>query len=324
MRKLIGCALAAIFLSASAAVAQTAADDPVLVELRGVKVYKSDYEAELLKLPANVRPGFANSSQRVGDLLTRLIVQKVLAAEAQERKLAETPANAARLRAEMDRAMAQLRIAEIERQAGREFDARKAQFEPRARELYTLNRKKYEVPERITASHILFDLRKHTKEEGEKLAREARAKVLAGADFNQLAKEISEDPSAAVNAGRIESFASTDMDPAFAKAAFALKNPGDISEPVLSQFGWHVIKLEQRKPAGVRSYEEVREMIIADARRKYVEEKRDAAINEIRTDPSGVLNQPAIDALIVRVDPEVVKRMQDETTKAAPGAPAPK
>lgn len=325
MQHLLTGALVALILAVSTALAQTSPADPVLVEIAGVKLYKSEYDIEILKLPSTARPGFANSAQRVNDLLTRLIVQKVLAAQAQERKLAEQPAYAARMRVEMERLLAQLRVSEIEEQAGREFDARKPQFEARARELYAVDRKKYETPERLTVSHILFDLRKHTREEGEKLAREARAKVMAGADFNQLAKEISEDPSAGMNGGRIENFARPDMDPAFASAAFALAKPGDVSEPVLSQFGWHVIRLEERKPAGVRSFEDVREVIIGEARKKYIDEKRDTVINGIRADPSMKVNQPAVDALVIRVDPELVKRLQDGATKGSPpGTAAPK
>ena len=317
-------ALAALLLLTPVAHAQTDASDVVLVEIAGVKLYKSDYEAELLKLPPSIRPGFANSAQRVNDLLTRLIVQKVLAEQAQAEKLAERPDNAARLRVEVERVMAQMRVAEIERQAGREFDARRPQFDARARELYVVDRKKYETPERVTASHILFDLRKHSKEEGEKLAREARAKAISGADFNQLAKEVSEDPSVTVNGGRIEKFARGDMDPAFAAAAFALAKPGDVSEPVLSQFGWHVIKFESRTPAGVRSFDEVRDSIIADARKKYIDDKRDAVINTIRGDPAMKVNQPAVDALVVRADGEAVKQMLEQAGKLpAAGAGAP-
>src|SRR5262245_53789175 len=123
----------ALFVIAQACFAQSTAPDAVLVEIGTIKLMKSDYEAELLKLPPSIRPGFANSPQRVNDLLNRMIVQKVLAAQAEERKLAETPANAARIRLEMERVLAQLRIADIEERAGREFDARRSQFEARAR-----------------------------------------------------------------------------------------------------------------------------------------------------------------------------------------------
>ena len=51
------------------------------------------------------------------------------------------------------------------------------------------------------------------------------------------------------------------MVPEFEEAAFALEEPGDISEPVQSQFGWHVIKLEEKKPSSVISYDEIKPQI---------------------------------------------------------------
>jgi len=70
--------------AALGASAQVGPDDPVLVENATAKVYRSDYEAELLKLPAEIRPGFANNQKRIGDLLTRLLVQKTLASQAEK------------------------------------------------------------------------------------------------------------------------------------------------------------------------------------------------------------------------------------------------
>jgi peptidyl-prolyl cis-trans isomerase C len=309
----LACGLAAALVLFNApAYAQAPATDPVLVEYGQVKLYRSEYEAELQKLPADIRPGFANSPRRVIDLLNRMIVQKALAAQAREQRLAEAPEFAARYHVELDRVLAQLRVAELEDRAGREFDARREQFESRARELYIVERKKYERPEQVSASHILFDLRKHSKDEALALANQARAKIAAGADFNQLAKAISEDPSAASNSGRLDFFTRADMDAAFAEAAFALKQPGDVSQPVLSQFGWHVIKLEQRRPAGVRSFDEVRNLIMADLRTKYVDDKRDAVVNAIRADPALKLNQDAVDALVIRTDPEMLKRLKEQ------------
>src|SRR4030095_10677665 len=115
--------LAAPMLSNS----QTSAADPVLVETGTVKIYRSEYDAALLKLRADVRAGFGNSPRRVGDLLMSMLIDKTLAAQARERKIADTPENAARLRLEVDRTLAQLRIADVEEAAVREFDARMPQ-----------------------------------------------------------------------------------------------------------------------------------------------------------------------------------------------------
>ena len=98
------------------------------------------------------------------------------------------------------------------------------------------------------------------------------------------------------------------MDPAFSDAAFALKNVGDISEPVLSSFGYHLIRLDGRKPARAKSFEEVSGEIMAQERARFITEKREEALATIRDDPLARLNQKAVDALVVGVDPEAVKK----------------
>jgi parvulin-like peptidyl-prolyl isomerase len=308
--------IASLALSAAlGAQAQVSADDPVLAENGPVKVYRSDYEAELMKVPADIRPGFANNQKRINELLTRLLVQKSLAAQPQTAALARDPQTAVRIRLEAERVLAQLRLEDIEKRAGAEFDARRSQMEGRARELYLAERARFALPERISASHILIDAKKHTREEGRRLADAARARVIAGEDFNKVAKEVSEDPSTASNEGRLGYFMRAEMDPAFADAAFALRN-GEVSEPVLSSFGWHVIKLTDRKPAVQRSFDEVRDLVYAEMRKRYIDEQREAAIAVVRDDPHVKINRDAVDALYVRPGDA------GAAASAAAGAPA--
>jgi peptidyl-prolyl cis-trans isomerase C len=319
--------LLAVLFSVSAA-AQISADDPVLVDNGSVKVYRSDYEAELLKVPADIRPGFANNQRRINEVLTRLLVQKSLAAQPETAALARSPQTAVRIRLEAERVLAQLRLEDVENRAGAEFDARRPQLESRARELFLAERRKFDVPEQVSASHILIDAKKHTREEGRRLAEAARARVMAGADFNAVAKEVSEDPSVGNNAGKLGFFNRADMDPGFADAAFALKKPGDISEPVLSSFGWHVIKLEERKPAVQRTFDEVRELVFAEMRKRHIDEQREAAIAAVRDDPHIKVNREAVDALYVPVPPDAALRApnagaQDPAAKAAPAVRPP-
>jgi len=294
----------------SSALAQSAPNpDEVLVENRWTKITRAEYEAELLRLPADIRGGFAVSLKRVTELLTRLLVTKTLAIQARAGDLYKD-AEAQRRRAlEIDRVDAGVLIAKIEEDAGKEFDTRKQQFEARARELYLAAREsKYRAPEQVAASHILLDTKKRSKEDALKLADETRAKIMAGADFNELARQVSDDPSAARNAGHIDYFDRKQMDPAFSNAAFALKNVGDLSEPVLSSFGYHLIRLDGRKPARAKSFEEVKGEIMAQERARFITEKREEALAVIRDDPLAKINQNAVDALVVRVDPEVLKK----------------
>jgi peptidyl-prolyl cis-trans isomerase C len=297
---------AAVLLSPGALAQAGRAADEVMVENSFAKVTRGDYEAELLRLPSDIRGGFANNGKRVYDLLSRLLLTKSLAAEARKAGLDKDPKVQPRLGLEVDRLHAGLQVAKIEEDAGRIFDKRRPQLEARARELYLANRDKYRVPEQVAASHILFDTKKHTLDEAMRLAQETRTKIVAGADFNALAKQVSDDPTAQRNDGHIDYFDKTQMDPAFVDAAFALKNVGDISEPVRSSFGYHLIRLEGRHPATVRPFDQVKESILASERARFVDEQRETALAPLRNDPATKVNEAAVNALIITIDPEKV------------------
>ena len=140
-------------------------------------------------------------------------------------------------------------VERIEIEAGREFDARGGN-DAIARERYLVNSAKYRAPEQVTVTHLLFGMPKHSSDDARALAVAARARILAGTDMGVLAREISEDPSAERNNGKLDWFTREQVDPSFAAAAFALKNTNDVSEPVLSGFGWHHIRLDGRRAEG--------------------------------------------------------------------------
>jgi peptidyl-prolyl cis-trans isomerase C len=116
----------------------------------------------------------------------------------------------------------------------------------------------------VRASHILLKLDQNAAadEKAKTLAkaRELSAKARAGADFAALAKANSADGSAAMG-GDLGFFPRGRMVPEFEAAAFSLK-VGQVSQPVLSQFGYHVIKVTERKPEGVPTLEELTPKIV--------------------------------------------------------------
>ncbi|MCC7328464.1 MAG: peptidylprolyl isomerase [Burkholderiales bacterium] len=315
--------LAAAF-GVSLASAQAPAADTVLISNSHARVTFAEYEAELRKLPADLRIGFANSSRRVHDLLTRMLVQNTLAAQARAAKLDASPEARLRIELEVNRALAQLMAESVETQAAAEFDASRASYEVRARELFLIDRAKFATPAQVSATHILFDTKKHGADEARKLADQARTKIIAGTDMAELARTDSDDPSASTNGGSLGWFAQKDMDPAFAAAAFALQKPGDVSEPVLSQFGWHVIRLDGKRPARTPSFDEARDTIMAELKKRYVDGKREAAINAIRRDPQMHLNREAVDALTPKVDIDEARRRLGLVPGGAAPATAPR
>lgn len=288
------------------------APDTVLISNSLASVTRREYDAELTKLPADMRDGFGSNPRRVNDLLVRMLVQKSLAAKARAAKLDATPENAARIALEVDRLLAALEVDAVERAAAAEFDANLARYESRAREMYLVDKASYTTPAQVSAAHILFDTtKKYTPADARRKAEETRAKLVAGADFAALARELSDDPASGQAGGQLGWFAEKQMDPAFGAAAFALQKPGDLSPPVLSAYGWHIIRLDEKRPGALQPYPEVRDKILGELKRRYVDEKREAAIAALRSDPKTAVNDAAVQALTPKVDRDAVRRAQE-------------
>lgn len=138
--------------------------------------------------------------------------------------------------------------------------------ESEAKKYYDARPDLFETEVLLTASHILKMAK--TEEEfdrAEEQIIEIRKKIENGEAFVDLIKKESDDSQ---NEGHLGTFGKGRMVPPFEKAAFALK-VGEISEPVKSQFGWHLIELHDRKEPEVTSFEEVKEKII-----EYLGERR--------------------------------------------------
>jgi peptidyl-prolyl cis-trans isomerase C len=126
-----------------------------------------------------------------------------------------------------------------------------ASTEAALRKLYDDTVKTVKPEEEVHARHILL--------ETEDDAKKAQERVKGGEDFAKVAKEVSKDPGSA-DGGDLGFFTKDRMVKEFADAAFALK-PGEVSSPVKSQFGWHVIRLEERRTKPVPTFEQVKPQI---------------------------------------------------------------
>lgn len=189
-----------------------------------------DMAQDLAQMPAEERRAF---------LVRILIDMKVMSAAAREAGMDQTEIFAQRQKYLEERALRRAYFNEAiagavtEEAARAEYDAFVQQFEPQ---------------EEVRASHILVE----TEEEANAL----KAEIDGGADFAELARENSIDPGAA-NGGDLGFFGRGMMVQPFDEAVFAMANPGDVSAPVQSQFGWHVIRLEEKRDSAPPSFEQV-------------------------------------------------------------------
>ena len=107
-------------------------------------------------------------------------------------------------------------------------------------DFFNRNRSLYDTPEQVCARHILVK----TKPEADSIEGQLRR----GGDFAAIARKNSQDPGSASKGGDLGCFGQTQMVPPFSAAAFSLR-PGQISQPVQTQFGWHIIQVQSKKPA---------------------------------------------------------------------------
>lgn len=121
----------------------------------------------------------------------------------------------------------------------------------------------FKMPERVHASHILVKVEPNAtqddKDKALKKMKDIQKRIKKGEDFATVAKEVSDCPSKA-NGGDLGFFPRGKMDPKFEEAAFALK-PGEVSDIVETQFGYHLIKLAEKKEAGAETYETVKDVL---------------------------------------------------------------
>ncbi|MEQ1710830.1 MAG: peptidylprolyl isomerase [Hyphomicrobium sp.] len=215
----------------------------IVAKVNGKALTNADIQRAESEIGADL--GSLPEQQRRRALVEFLIENQIFADAAEEQKLGAGAGFDGRMQYFRRRAL---------RDAYFDKNVKEQISEGAAKSFYDDQVKGMKPDEEVQARHILVD--------SEDKAKELAAKVKAGGDFVALAKENSKDPGSKDEGGMLGYFSRGQMVPAFEDAAFALKK-GDISAPVKSQFGWHVIKLEDRRPKKLPSFDEVKERILS-------------------------------------------------------------
>ena len=257
IRQIFIVALALVFLSGPDAVAQNQVSEGTVATVDGIAITYNDVslvEDELMAVY-----GQLPEEQRF-QTLVGYMVNRILASEAAKKAGLENDADVAKIKAFMERkALQDVYIAKMLMERVREEDVTA---------YYDKEIKNGPVEEEVRARHILLD------------NREAADAVMAdlenGADFAALAKERSKGPSGP-SGGDLGYFSKQSMVPAFSDAAFKLA-AGETSPPVQTQFGWHVIRVEDRRNRPIPPFDQVRDQIyqllISEAQRDIYDEMR--------------------------------------------------
>src|SRR6202171_852191 len=234
--------------------------NPVLAKVNGAEIRQSDLtlaEEELGPSLAQMDP-----ATKKENVLAFLIDMKIVAKAAEAKKIEDRDDFKARLAFTRSRLLMDNLLA-VEGKAATTDDAMKKVYEDASKQITS--------DKEVHARHILVE----TEDEAKAVAEELKK----GADFAELAKKKSKDPGAS-DGGDLGFFTKDQMVPEFSNVAFAL-DPGKISDPVKSQFGWHIIKVEEKRTRKAPEFEQVKGQIETYVTRKaqadYVAKLREAA-----------------------------------------------
>lgn len=266
---MLGTLALALALWAVPAQAQDA-DDPVLATVDGHEIRRSEVVDAITQLPESVRRQFP-PSVLVPMIADQLVIAYLVSERGYAEGLHDTPEVQERLQ-EAERRI--VRDLWLERAVDERLD------ESAVTALYEETLAAAPPPsEELRASHILVE----TEEAAQAIIEE----LAAGADFATLAQERSIDPAGA-QGGDLGYFTAEEMVPTFSEAAFAMQ-PGDVSqEPVQTEFGWHVIKVDDRRTPELPSLEDVRPQLEEQVRQQLVQE----IVSELRADAEVVTYGP--------------------------------
>jgi peptidyl-prolyl cis-trans isomerase C len=219
-----------------AAIAPAAPADPVVLTIGTLKITESQFEAMIATLPAQQRATITTPEQRrkVAESLAEL---ETLAQEARVRKLDQNPEVKTRVTLQTDQVLANAEYQVL------------GSLPPDDAALHAFYDSHKEDFMEVTARHILIRFKGSqdlTDAEALQKAKDLRAKIVAGAKFEEVAKAESDDAGSGANGGDLGAFTKGRMVPEFEKAAFA-QPIGQVGDPVKSQFGYHLILVEKRE-----------------------------------------------------------------------------
>lgn len=217
----------------------------VLAEVNGAVITSADYNKELEALPPYLKP-MTETAEGKKELLDTMIVRELILQQAGKDGIDKSQAVADKLEELKKRVVVEAFLKKKVEEEAKIGDAELQEF-------YNKNKDKFKTGDQVHASHILV------KTEAE--AQDILKQLKAGGKFEELAKKHSID-AAAAKGGDLGWFGKGAMLPEFEKAVFALKE-GDISGIVKTKFGYHIIKLTGKRPAGIRPFDEVKDQLKA-------------------------------------------------------------
>lgn len=272
--------------NSSSSSATAAKDAKVMATVNGAKITTQDFDREVNALPEYIR-AMADTPQGKKEMIDTLVMRELILQQAAKDGVDKSK--------EVEEKLAELKKRIIvDTYLKKKVEEQSKLSDEELKKFYDQNQDKFKAGEQIRASHILV--------KSEQEAQALLDQLKKGGNFEELAKSKSVDSSAA-KGGDLGWFGKGNMVPVFEKAAFALQE-GQLSGVVKSDFGFHIIKLTGKRPAGLQPFDEVKDQIkaaIMPQKQQQVfmqlkEDLKKGAKIELTEDKAAPVEQPAVPA----------------------------
>lgn len=305
---LAGLAAAASF----AAIAATLAPDAPLIVDGPLAIDAGDVQGYLLKVPADKRVDFLTDYDRVAGVADALFIQRALASKAKAEGLDKDPVVQRRLRQSQEAVLADLYVEKLTK------EPLKVNLERRAEEIYKSEPERFKTPELVATQQILVGPKWRTREMALARANEVYELAKSGKeDFLTLAGRYSDDPSLNKNGGDLGFSSPNSFVPSVRDAIAKMKAKGEIVGPIESEYGFHIIRLVERKLPETIPFAAVKNKLIVAERQRLEGARVDDALKVIRSSPTVVTHRDNVEALVVKVDPDLIKKALEKTQSQA-------
>ena len=270
----MACALgaSAVLAGAGSVIASSGKDD-VLATIGRQTLTTSDLDAQIKGMPPQLQMALLRNPSLKERLLERWVQMTLMSMEAQKEGMDKKPDVKKRIKEMTDAVLAQEYMTEKVKDKVSVTDAEMKKY-------YDEHKDEFKNPETVTARHILIRVQsgadKSAWDKALDKAKSIEKKLKKGADFAKLAKEFSDDPGSKQKGGDLGPFTKGRMVPEFEKAAFSLKK-GEISAPVKTNFGYHIIQVTDKKAASQKTFEEAK----AGLKRKLEKEKQQKFMEDL-------------------------------------------
>lgn len=296
--------------------------DSVLATRGDRKATTEDFYALHFRQPPKKIEGLRESPKEIESSINEILAPRTYTSRP-DLQLQLTPEEARFNVLMLERAPLDAALDITERRVRAAFGSEEKKNLERAKEIWLIDETEYSTPETADFTQIFFDMSRRSFSEIQARIEAAQNELRAGTSFDEVVQKFSDDANVKTNKGTIMGLEYGRTDPVIGKEIFQRLKVGEISAPVPSRIGLHLVRLDKKKPRGKKAFEDAKTQILSKMMDQQVKAARIALLERLNAVET-VYSQDAIEAFLIKPDAELQRRakeLHDRLNSGAPGKP---